>query len=129
VSGIESANGAAVNIVPAHAEAHLNVRTVPGSAFRSAVERARPATGTLTVRLAEPPCLYPELPGFERAAMPFGSDLPQLRGLAPAAVPVLAGPGSIRSAHTAEEHLSLADLLAGINLNVRLALHFLNANS
>jgi acetylornithine deacetylase len=120
--------GEAVNIVPAHAEAHLNVRTVPGSTFRDGVERTRPATGSLRVQLAEPPCLYPELPGFARAPMPFGSDLPQLMGLAPAAVPVLAGPGSIRSAHTAEEHLSLADLLAGIDLNVRLALHFLTQN-
>jgi acetylornithine deacetylase/succinyl-diaminopimelate desuccinylase-like protein len=38
---------------------------------------------------------------------------------------VLAGPGSIRVAHTAQEQLSLADLLAGADLNHRLALHFL----
>ena len=75
--------------------------------------------------LADPPCSYPALPGFERAPMPFGSDLPQLMPLAPAAVPVLAGPGSIRVAHTGEEQLSLAELLAGIELNTRLARHFL----
>jgi len=38
---------------------------------------------------------------------------------------VLAGPGSIRVAHTDQEHLSLADLRAGVELNHKLALHFL----
>jgi acetylornithine deacetylase/succinyl-diaminopimelate desuccinylase-like protein len=57
--------------------------------------------------------------------MPFGSDAPQLRSLIPDGTVVLAGPGSIRIAHTAQEQLSLADLRAGVELNYRLALHFL----
>ena len=117
--------GAGVNIVPDRAQALLNLRTVPGSGFRSALARLRPAGAELRVLLADPPCSYPAIPGFERAPMPFGSDLPQLMGLAPGAVPVLAGPGSIRVAHTAQEHLTLADLLAGVELNTRLARHFL----
>ena len=120
--------GEAVNIVAAHAEAHLNVRTVPGSSFRAQVEACRPETGSLRVQLAEPPCQYPALPGFQRAPMPFGSDAPQLRALIPSGMVVLAGPGSIRSAHTEHEHLAMADLLAGIDLNFRLALHFLESN-
>jgi len=119
------AGGCGVNIVPDRAQALLNLRTVPGSGFRAALEALRPAGGELRVLLADPPCSYPALPGFERAPMPFGSDLPQLMPLAPAAVPVLAGPGSIRVAHTGEEQLSLAELLAGIELNTRLARHFL----
>lgn len=117
--------GKAVNIVADHAEALLNLRTVPGSSFRRDLEALRPSRGELIVELAEPPCSYPAVPGFEPAAMPFGSDLPQLRDLVPGATVVLAGPGSIRTAHTAEEHLSLADLRAGVELNYRLALHFL----
>ncbi len=117
--------GTALNVVPAEAEAHLLARTIPGSAFREGVAGLRPEHGELEVLLAEPPDLYPDVPGFERASMPFGSDAPQLRDLIPDRTVVLAGPGSIRVAHTDEEHLTLADLAAGIELNRRLALHFL----
>jgi acetylornithine deacetylase len=117
--------GTAVNIVPDRAQAMLNLRTVPGSGFRQALEALRPPQGELKLLLADPPCRYPELPGFDRAPMPFGSDLPTLGGLVPSAALVLAGPGSIRVAHTGEERITLADLLAGGELNHRLALHFL----
>lgn len=117
--------GNAVNVIPAEAEAHLHVRTLPGSTFREAVCRHQPARGELTVRLSEPPDRYPEVPGFDHAPMPFGSDAPQLRELIPDRSVVLAGPGSIRVAHTDHEKLSLADLMAGVDLNRRLALHFL----
>ena len=117
--------GSAVNIVADRAEALLNLRTVPGSGFRAALEALRPAQGELRVVLADPPCRFPDIPGFDRAPMPFGSDVPQLRGLIPDGTVVLAGPGSISVAHTEREHLSLADLRAGIELNHKLALHFL----
>lgn len=117
--------GSAVNIVPDQAEAMLNLRTVPGSTLRQALAALAPAQGELRVVLADPPCLFPAIPGFARAPMPFGSDLPQLGALVPGATLVLAGPGSIRTAHTDQEHLTLADLRAGIELNYKLALHFL----
>lgn len=117
--------GEAVNIVPDRAQALLNVRTVPGSVFQARVEALRPAQGTVELQVDEPPCLYPALPGFERAFMPFGSDAPCLRELIPDLTAVLAGPGSIRVAHTAGEHLTMQDLAAGAHLNLRLARHFL----
>jgi len=117
--------GTAVNIVPDRAQALLNLRTVPGSTFRAALAALSPAQGELRVMLADPPCRFPGIPGFDRAPMPFGSDLPQLRGLIPDGTVVLAGPGSISVAHTEHEHLTLADLRAGIELNHKLALHFL----
>lgn len=117
--------GNAVNVVPAEAEAHLHVRTVPGSTFRQRLEALCPAHGQVSVQLSEPPDTYPEVPGFRHAAMPFGSDAPQLRELVPDRTVVLAGPGSITVAHTDAEHLALTDLIAGIDLNRRLALHFL----
>ena len=116
--------GEAVNIVPAHAEAWLNLRTVPGSTFRQAVAALAPEGGTLRVALAEPPCLFPLVPGFARAAVPFGSDAPQLQALAPSATLVLAGPGSITNAHTDLERLSRADFQAGVDLFVRLGRTF-----
>ena len=117
--------GSAVNIVADRAEALLNLRAVPGSGFRAALEALRPAGAELLTLLEDPPCLYPAIPGFDRAPMPFGSDVPQLRALIPGGTVVLAGPGSIRVAHTGQEHLTLADLRAGVELNHKLALHFL----
>jgi acetylornithine deacetylase len=117
--------GTAVNIVPDQAQAMVNLRTVPGSGFRQALAALRPARGELKLLLADPPCRYPDIPGFDRAPMPFGSDLPMLGSLVPGAAMVLAGPGSIRVAHTDQERIALADLLAGAELNQRLALHFL----
>ncbi|MBK8573006.1 MAG: M20/M25/M40 family metallo-hydrolase [Holophagaceae bacterium] len=117
--------GEALNSVPAKAEAHLMARVVPGSTFLAEVRRLAPPEGTVDMRLDEPADLYPTVPGFDHAPMPFGSDAPALRALVPDRTVVLAGPGSITVAHTLDEHLSLADLEAGVDLNRRLALHFL----
>ena len=117
--------GEALNSVPATAEAHLMARVVPGSAFLEDVRRLTPPEGSVDLRLDEPADLYPSVPGFEQAPMPFGSDAPALRALVPDRAVVLAGPGSIKVAHTLDEHITLNDLEAGVDLNHRLALHFL----
>jgi acetylornithine deacetylase len=117
--------GEALNSVPASVEAQLMARVVPGSTFLADVRRLAPEEGSVDLRLDEPADLYPMVPGFDHAPMPFGSDAPALRTLVPDRTVVLAGPGSITVAHTLDEHLSLADLEAGVHLNRRLALHFL----
>lgn len=117
--------GEAINAVPALAEAQLMARVVPGSTLLEEVRRLAPPEGTVELRLDEPADRYPAVPGFAQAAMPFGSDAPALRSLVPDRTVVLAGPGTIAVAHTLDEHLSLADLEAGVDLNRRLALHFL----
>jgi acetylornithine deacetylase len=117
--------GEALNSVPAQAEAHLMARVVPGSTFLDEVRRLAPAEGAVELRLDEPADLYPAVPGFDHAPMPFGSDAPALRALVPDRTVVLAGPGSITVAHTLDECLTLPDLEAGVDLNRRLALHFL----
>lgn len=118
--------GESLNTVPAEAEAHLFVRTLPDSTFYNQVKALQPAESEVEVRLSEPPDRYPKLPGFDYAAMPFGSDAPRLRALVPDGTVVLAGPGSIKVAHTPDEHIALADLAEGVELNRRLALHFLH---
>ncbi|GLH73228.1 peptidase M20 [Geothrix limicola] len=117
--------GEALNSVPAKAEAHLMARVVPGSTLLDEIRRLAPPEGSVDLRLDEPADLYPAVPGFDRAPMPFGSDAPALRALVPDRTVVLAGPGSITVAHTLDEHLTLSDLEAGVDLNRRLALHFL----
>ena len=117
--------GEALNSVPARAEALLMARVVPDSSFLADVRRLAPAEGSVDLRLDEPADLYPSVPGFEQAPMPFGSDAPALRVLVPDRTVVLAGPGSITVAHTLDEHLTLTDLEAGVALYRRLALQFL----
>lgn len=117
--------GAAPNVIPAEAEAELLARTLPDSDFAARVRELQPEGGRTELLLEEPPDRYPALPGFEQAPMPFGSDAPLLRQLIPDRCVVLAGPGSITLAHTAEERISLAELEAGLDLNLRLAHHFL----
>ncbi len=119
--------GEATNVVSAHAQAEVLARTVPGTRFQSEVETARPETGLVEVRLEEPWDRYPTVPGFPSASMPFGSDAPTLRNLAQNRDVVLIGPGSIRVAHTAGEHLRLDELAEGIDLLARLGRHFLSA--
>ncbi|MBI4914054.1 MAG: M20/M25/M40 family metallo-hydrolase [Acidobacteria bacterium] len=119
--------GEAPNVVPAHAEAQLLARVLPDSAFGRRLRALAPPEGRVELLLDEPPDRYPELPGFPRAPMPFGSDAPRLRALVPDRTVVLAGCGSIAVAHTDHEHLLHADLLAGVDLNRSLALHFLES--
>ena len=117
--------GEALNSVPAKAEAQLMARVVPGSSFLEDVRRLAPVEGSVELRLDEPADLYPAVAGFEQAPMPFGSDAPALRALVPDRTVVLAGPGSITVAHALDEHITLTDLETGVDLNRRLALHFL----
>lgn len=118
--------GNAANVIPAHAEADLLVRFLPGSILGDRIQALAPVEGKAELLLSEPADRYPELSGFPRASMPFGSDVPRLRELVPDRTAVLAGPGTITVAHTDHEHLLLNDLVAGIDLNRRLALHFLD---
>jgi len=117
--------GEALNSVPASAEAYLLARVLPGSTFLEDVKGLAPEEGSVELRLNEPADRYPRIPGFAQAPMPFGSDAPALRALVPDRTVVLAGPGSITVAHTLDEHITLADLEAGVDLNRRLALSFL----
>lgn len=131
VLGAESWNlgklqaGEAVNSVPAHAEADILARVVPGTRLEIQARETAPEGGAVEVLLSEPWDVYPRLEGFDYRAMPFGSDAPQLRELVADRTVVLAGPGTIEVAHTVKESISLEELVAGVDLNARLAKRFL----
>jgi acetylornithine deacetylase len=113
--------GRAINIVPDEGEASLFARTVPGTTFRQDVIRMRPELGEVEVIFERDPEYFPALEGFPMAQVPFGSDAHTLRHLAQNHFIVMTGPGSIRVAHTCEEHLDLAEALAGASQYVALA--------
>jgi len=125
----EIRGGGALNVIPAHAEARIMARTVPGSDFATRVARLAPPSGKSAVFHETPFDRFPPVGDFPRAAVPFGSDAPRLRKLSRNGVVVLAGPGSIDVAHTDFEHLHLADLERGVDLLEAIARSFLAPDS
>jgi acetylornithine deacetylase len=107
------AGGTAPNVVPAQAEAVLFVRAVPGSTFDRAVRELAPPEGHVEQLSFTAPERYAPVPGFEAAFVPFGSDAPRVRELVGGRRVVLCGPGSIKVAHTLDEHVTGTDLAAG----------------
>ena len=56
------------------------------------------------------------VPGVETAVFSFGTDVPFLETWG---TPLLLGPGSIHVAHTAHEHVAIAELEEAVDLYVR----------
>lgn len=113
--------GSALNVIPPHAEAQLFVRSLPDSDFARRVRELAPPEGSAVEVAHTPADRFPRLPGFPHAAVTFGSDAPRLRQLIPSRRVALCGPGSIRVAHTLDEHITGADLRAGCELLVAVA--------
>ncbi len=59
-----------------------------------------------------------EVPGLEHAVVSFGSDAPFLAGMGKV---IMCGPGSIRYAHSANEQVSIQELLEGVELYCKIA--------
>ncbi|HJR17940.1 MAG TPA: M20/M25/M40 family metallo-hydrolase [Gemmatimonadales bacterium] len=112
--------GVAPNVIPPSASAQLLLRTVePTEALKKSVrELAAPGV------TAEFPVELPFYkggtapPGWETTVVSYASDLPFL---APWGERYQLGPGTIRVAHTNQEHIKKADLLRGVELYVQLA--------
>jgi acetylornithine deacetylase len=110
--------GVAPNVVPAAADAEVMFRTVSDAAR---VRRAiAPLEGRLAVEhvLEVPPVRMKTVPGFDTAVFPYTTDIPFLPAWGE---PLLFGPGSIHVAHTADEHVSIAELHAAAGHYVTLA--------
>jgi acetylornithine deacetylase len=120
--------GGAPNVVPASAEASLLVRSLPESRFLALVRELAPAEGSVDQLSFTPPERFPTIAGFPHAAVTFGSDAPRLRRLVPSQQVALCGPGTIRVAHTLDEHITGTELRAGCELLVALAENFLQSN-
>ncbi len=112
--------GVAPNVIPPHAAAQLLVRTVEPTAPLKEAIRGQLAPGVSVSFPVELPFHKAggAPPGWETTVVSYASDLPFL---APWGEGYQMGPGSIKVAHTAEEHILKADLLRGVELYVRLA--------
>jgi acetylornithine deacetylase len=110
--------GIAPNVVPPSAEAEVLFRTVgPGD---EVIARLLPLRARVSIErvLEVPPVRMRNLPGFDTAVFAFTTDIPRL---ARWGEPLLYGPGSILVAHTADEHVVIAELESAVDGYVRLA--------
>lgn len=121
--------GAAPNIIPAHADARLFVRSIRESTFEARARALTPPEGVLEQLSFTPPEVFAHVPGFEHAVVPFGSDAPRLRQLVGGQRVALCGPGTIKVAHTLDEHITGTEMNVGCDLLIQLAQTFLEGRA
>ena len=112
--------GVAPNVLAPEASAEILIRTVePTDRLKAALKELAAPGVTLSFPLELPLHKGGSAPaGWETTVVSYGSDLPFLTTWGEC---YQLGPGTIRVAHTAHEHIRKADLLRGVDLYVRLA--------
>jgi acetylornithine deacetylase len=111
--------GVADNVVAPWAEARLMARLVsPADTVFPIFERWAGDTLTIDRGVTVPPIRLGVLPGFATSVAAYATDIPALTNWGR---PYLIGPGSINVAHTADEHVHVAELLAAVDAYERLA--------
>ena len=111
--------GLAPNVVPPRAEAEIVFRSVGDhDVLRQVLTDAVGDRATVEHVLEVPPVRLRTLPGFDTGVFAYTTDIPLLDRWG---VPLLLGPGSIHVAHTDYEHIRIPELLAAVDLNVRVA--------
>lgn len=111
--------GVAPNVIPPEAEAELMFRTVGDPPpLRRLLDDRLGALVAIDDILVVPPVRLTTAPGFETALFTFTTDIPFLDRWG---APLLMGPGSVALAHTADEHVPIAELLRAVDLYERLA--------
>jgi acetylornithine deacetylase len=113
------AGGTRANVIPAAAEAVLQIRLVTEAA-RVERELTRLAAGRAEVErlsVSEPVRLH-AVAGFEQTVVRFTTDIPYLSNWG---TPLLLGPGSILDAHTAHERIAKRELERAVGLYEQLA--------
>jgi len=115
--------GVAPNVIPPAATAEVMFRTVGdvGEIARRIAPLGRWANITRGVSIA--PVRLHTVPGEETAVFSFGTDVPFLGSWG---TPLLLGPGSIHVAHTAHEHVAIAELERSVDLYVRIVRRLMN---
>lgn len=113
------AGGVAENVIAASAEARLLVRLVtPAADVLPILERWVAGRAQLEIGAVVPPVHLSTVPGFPTAVVAYATDIPELTRWGTA---YLFGPGSIRHAHTDDEHVEVDELRAAVTAYTRLA--------
>jgi len=116
--------GVAPNVIPASAEAEIMFRTVGDTAvLRDRLVAAVGALVEVEDVLVVPPVRLSVVPGYETAVFSFTTDVPFLDRWG---APLLVGPGSVALAHTADEHVEVAELSRAVDIYADLAASLLS---
>ena len=111
--------GRAPNVIPDAAMAALMFRLVGDpEPIRAAVTKAAGADAVASEVLCIPSVRLGALPGFETTVVSYTTDIPAFGG--EWGEPFLIGPGSIHVAHTLEERVPKAELVAAVQVYARL---------
>jgi acetylornithine deacetylase len=109
--------GIAPNVIPPNADAEVMFRTVgPPRDILPLLAGLRHLVEAEVI-LEVPAVRLHTVPGFETAVFPFTTDIPFLSKWG---TPLLFGPGSVLVAHTADEHVSLAELHGAVDALARM---------
>ena len=117
--------GVAPNVVPPEADAEIMFRTVgPTTDLRARLDASIASLVSFEDVLVVPPVRLTTLPEFETEVFSFTTDIPFLDRWG---TPLLIGPGSVTVAHTADEHVPIAELDRAVDLYERIARQLLKA--
>ncbi len=110
--------GTRPNVIPAAAEAQLQVRLVtPSGTVKEIIEEAAAGRARVEYMSAAEPVRMHVPDGFEGEVVRFTTDVPYLRGWG---TPLLVGPGSILDAHTEGECVPKRELEGSVEIYARL---------
>ena len=113
------AGGRAPNVIADHAQADLMFRLVGDAApIRRAVNAAVASRAEAHEVVHTPALRLEPFDGFRTTVVSFTTDIPSFAGAW--GRPFLIGPGSIHTAHTAEEHVSKKQLLEAVEIYTRM---------
>lgn len=111
--------GTRPNVIPAEAEAELQIRLVTDAApVMEAIERAVAGRAEIEYLSNASPVRMLAVEGFEQTVVRFTTDIPHLANWG---APLLIGPGSILLAHTSEERIAKRELEEAVELYKGLA--------
>ncbi|HEY0170427.1 MAG TPA: M20/M25/M40 family metallo-hydrolase [Pyrinomonadaceae bacterium] len=111
--------GTRPNVIPARAEAELQIRLVtPSETVKKILEGVVAARARVEYLSAAEPVRMHSVEGFEREVVRFTTDIPYLSNWGR---PLLVGPGSILDAHTDGERVSKRELEEAVEIYARLA--------
>ena len=106
--------GTRPNVIPAEAQAELQLRLVTDAApVREMIERVVAGRAEVEYLSTASPVRMLAVEGFEKAVVRFTTDIPHLTNWG---VPLLIGPGSILLAHTSEERIEKRELAQAVDL-------------
>ncbi|HEV2913392.1 MAG TPA: M20/M25/M40 family metallo-hydrolase [Pyrinomonadaceae bacterium] len=106
--------GTRPNVIPAEAQAELQIRLVTDAApVRQIIEEAVAGRARIEYLSVADPVRMLAVDGFEQCIVRFTTDIPHLKNWG---APLLVGPGSILLAHTARERVAKRELSEAVEI-------------